>query len=64
MSLDSSGFTLEGSWGSTGDPSDLLLAREKHRGPREIMTVRECWSVQELCGESSFGMTQRDTSFT
>ena len=44
ISLDSSGFTLEGSWGSTGDPSDLLLARGKNRGPRKIMTIRRSWS--------------------
>lgn len=44
ISLDSSGFTLEGSWGSTGDPSDLLLARGKKRGPRKIMSIRRCWS--------------------
>lgn len=40
MSLDSSGFTLVGSWGSTGDPSDLLLAREKNRDRKDRTCIR------------------------
>lgn len=58
MSLDSSGFTLEGSCGSTGDPSDLLLARGKSRGPRKVMTVKKCRSSSEFCGKSSLKIIQ------
>lgn len=58
MSLDSSGFTLEGSWESTGDPSDLLLARRKQRANQDNDCQKMLAQEQKFCGKSSFRIIQ------
>lgn len=51
---------MEGSWGSTGDPSDLLLARgKKQRAKKDNDRQKVLAQVLEFCGESALEMTQR-----